>query len=223
VRSTPLAAAKHLIAAFREGLAEGGVVEGRNATVEYYSAEGQTDRATTLIADLVQRPVDVIAANGIAALVAKAATTRIPIVFATGGDAVEQGLVDRLNRPGSNVTGVNFFDGAVGAKRLELLRQLVPKVSPIGVLVNPRTTETELERAALQAAARVIGQQLVILDVVSASDIDGAVATLVERGVGALFVGTGAFTFANRGRLASVRCLELREALRVFVYAVIAF
>ncbi|MEA3028150.1 MAG: hypothetical protein QOF91_3435, partial [Alphaproteobacteria bacterium] len=151
VRSTPLAAAKHLIAAFREGLAEGGVVEGRNATVEYYSAEGQTDRATTLIADLVQRPVDVIAANGIAALVAKAATTRIPIVFATGGDAVEQGLVDRLNRPGSNVTGVNFFDGAVGAKRLELLRQLVPKVSPIGVLVNPRTTETELERAALPA------------------------------------------------------------------------
>ena len=201
LRNTSLAAATHLITAFRQGLTETGFVEGQNVSVEYRSAEGQTDRLAAVVAELIRRPVAVIAANGIGALAAKAATTMVPIVFATGGDPVEQGLVARLNRPGGNITGVNFFDGAVGTKRLELLRQLVPKATLIGVLVNPNTTETEAERADLLAAAQAIGQQLLILDVKSESDIEMAMATFVERGVGALFVGTGAFTFATRERL----------------------
>jgi putative ABC transport system substrate-binding protein len=201
VRSTSLTTAPHLMAAFRQGLKEGSFVDGQNVTVEYHSAEDQPDRLQALVTELASRPVTVIAANGIAALAAKTVTTTIPIVFATGGDPVEQGLVTRLNRPGGNVTGVNFFDGKVGGKRLELLHQLVPKAKVIGAIVNPDTTETETERVDLQTAAQAIGQQLLIADVRSDSGIDAAFAMFVERGIGAIFVGTGAFTFAHREAL----------------------
>jgi len=140
----------------------------------------------------------VIAANGVTALAAKAVTTTIPIVFATGGDPVEQGLVTSLNQPGGNVTGVNFFDGALGAKRLELLRQLVPKAALIGMLVNPNTTETEAERRDVQAAAQAMGQKLLVIDVRNERDIDLAFANFVGRRAGAVLVGAGAFIFANR-------------------------
>ena len=201
VRNTPLAAATHLVTAFRQGLMEAGFVEGQNVAIEYRSAEGQPDRLPIVVADVIRRPIAVIAANGIAALAAKAATTTTPIVFATGGDPVEQGLVASLNRPAGNVTGVNFFDGALGTKRLELLHQLVPKAAIIGMLVNPNTTETEIERRNVQAAARTIGQQLLIIEVSSEHDIDEAFATFGRRGAGAVLIGTGAFTFANRERL----------------------
>jgi len=201
VRNTPLAVAAHLMAAFRQGLKETGFVEGENVAIEYYSAEGQVDRLPRVVSDMIRRPVVAIAANGIAALAAKTATTTIPIVFATGGDPVEQGLVPSLNRPGGNVTGVNFFDGALGTKRLELLRQIMPKAALIGMLVNPNTTETEAERRDVQAAAQAIGQQLLIIDVSSEIDIALAFATFVGRGAGAALVGTGAFTFANRAGL----------------------
>lgn len=201
VRNTALAAATHLVKAFQQGLKEAGFAEGENVVVEYHSAEGQADRLRNVVADVIRRPVAVIAANGIAALAAKSATTTIPIVFATGGDPIEQGLVASLNRPAGNVTGVNFFDGALGAKRLELLRQLVPKAAIVGMLVNPNTTETEAERRDVQNAAQMIGQQLLIMDISSDDDIDLAFATFAQRGVGAVLVGTGAFTFANRVRL----------------------
>ena len=162
------------------------------------------------MADLIRRPVAVIVGNTIAALAAKAATTTMPIVFATGSDPVKDGLVASLNRPGGNVTGVSFFAGVLGAKRLELLRQLVPKATTIGVLVNPNNPNTEAERRDVQAAAQAIGQQLIILDVSSDRDIETAFATFVQRGAGALLVGAGAFLISNRERLVA---LAARHAL----------
>ena len=144
--------------AFRQGLKETDYVEGQNVAIEFRSAENQRDRLPALVADLLGRPVAVIAGDNISALAAKAATKTIPIVFAGGGDPVQEGLVASLNRPGGNVTGVNFFTGALGPKRLELLLQLVPKARTIAVLVNPNTTETEAERRDVQAAAQAIGQ-----------------------------------------------------------------
>ena len=204
LRSETFSVAQHLVTAFRQGLKEAGFVEGQNVAVEYHSAEGEPDRLPALVAEVIRRRVDVIAANGIAAIAAKNATATVPIVFATGGDPVGQGLVARLNRPGGNVTGVTFFDGVVGAKRLELLRQLVPKATMIGMLVHPDTAETEAERNDVQAAAQASGQRLLALDVASSDAIDSAFATFVARGVSALHVGTGAFTFANREKLVAL-------------------
>jgi putative ABC transport system substrate-binding protein len=200
LRSTSLADATGLVAAFRQGLKEAGFVEGQNVAIEFRSAEDHLDRLPALVADLLRRPVAVIVANNNAAIAAKVATTTVPIVFASGGDPVREGLVDSLNRPGGNVTGVSFLSSLLGAKRLELLRQLVPKTTTIGVLVSPNTPDTEAERRDVQAAALALGLQLIILDVSSERDIEAAFATLVERGASALHVGTGAFLFSNRER-----------------------
>ena len=165
LRSTSLATSTDLVAAFRHGLTEAGFVESQNVAIEYHSAEGQNDRLPALVAEMIRRPVAVIIGNSAAAFAAKAATTTVPIVFAYGGDPVRDGLVTNLNRPGGNVTGVNFFSGDLGTKRLELLRQLVPKATTIAILVNPNSAETEAERKDVQAAAQAIGRQLIILDV----------------------------------------------------------
>jgi putative ABC transport system substrate-binding protein len=210
LRSTSLANATNLVSAFRQGLKEAGFIEGQNVAVEYHSAEGQPDRLRALVADLIRRPVAVIVGNSLSALPAKAATTTVPIVFAGGGDPVAQGLVASLNRPGGNVTGVNFLVGVLGSKRLELLRQLVPKAKSIAVLVNPNTAETEAERLDLQAAAQSMGQQLIVLDVGNDRDIETAFATSVQRGAGALLVGVGNFMFSNRERIVA---LAARHAL----------
>ena len=191
LRSAPLADAAHLVTAFRQGLKDAGFVEGQNVAVEYRSAENHLDRLPALVADLIRRPVAVIVANNNAALVAKAATTAVPIVFAYGGDPVKDGFVASLNRPGGNVTGVVFIQGVLGPKRLELLRQLVPKATTIAMLVNPSSAQTEAERRDVQAAAQALGQQIIILDVSSDRDIETAFATFVSRGAGALLVGTG--------------------------------
>ena len=134
-----------------------------------------------------------IVGNVVAAVAAKAATTTMPIVFATGSDPVADGLVASLNRPGGNVTGVCFLGGVVGAKRLELLRQLVPKATTIAMLVNPQTPNTEAERRDVLAAALATGQQLVCWMSAPSADIEAAFPTFAQRGAGALFVGTGAF------------------------------
>src|SRR5258708_30651767 len=194
---------------FGQGLKDAGYVEGQNVTVEYHSAEGQPDRLRALVADLIRRPVAVIVGNTAAMLAAKAATTTVPIVFYTGGDPVDAGLVASLNRPGGNVTGISFFGNVLGAKRLELLRQLVPKATTIAMLVNP-SPDAEPERRDLQAAAQAIGQQLIILDVRSDRDFETAFAMIVQRGAGALLVGTGAFMINHRDRLAA---LAARHAL----------
>jgi putative ABC transport system substrate-binding protein len=156
LRSASLADATHLVTAFRQGPKEAGFVEGQNVAVEYRAAEDRHDRLPALVADFIRRPVAVIVGNFNAALAAKAATTTVPIVFATGADPVKEGLVTSLNRPGANVTGVSFFGGVLGPKRLELLRQLVPRATTIGVLMNPNRPDTEAERRDVQAAALAI-------------------------------------------------------------------
>jgi putative ABC transport system substrate-binding protein len=197
VRNTSFANFEHFTTAFRQGLKETGFVEGHNVAVEYHSADGQPERLRMLLAELTRRPVDVIVGNSLSVLPAKAATTAVPIVFVGGGDPVKQGLVASINRPGGNVTGVNFLAGVLGAKRLQLLRRLVPKATTIGVLVHPNTVETEVERRDVQAAAQAIGQRLIVLDASSERDIETAFVEFGRRGAGALLVGTGNFMFAG--------------------------
>jgi putative ABC transport system substrate-binding protein len=222
VRSESLADATNLVTAFRNGLKEAGFVEGQNVAVEYHSGEGQAGRLQSAVAELIRQPVSVIAGNSVAMLAAKAATATIPVVFASGGDPVQQGLVASLNRPGGNVTGVVFIIGTLGTKRLELLRQIAPKATAIGMLANPNTAETEAERTDVQAAAQAIGLQLIIVDVGSDSDIEPAVVALVQRGVGALLVGAGGFMTSRRERvvaLATRHALPAMFDLREFVTA----
>jgi len=213
LRSASLVDATHLVTAFRQGLKEAGFVEGQNIAIEYRSADNQLDRLPALVADLIRRQVAMIVGNSIAALAAKAATTTVPIVFAMGSDPVRDGLVTSLNRPGGNVTGVIFF-AALGAKRLELLRQLVPRATTIAMLMNPNTpdTDTEAERREVEAAARAIGQQLIVLDISTNRDLEAAFVTIVQRGAGALLVGTGPFFNSHRERLVA---LAARHALPV--------
>jgi putative ABC transport system substrate-binding protein len=204
LRSAPLSDATHLVIAFRRGLKEAGFVEGQDVAVEYHSAENDHDRLTALVNDLIRRPVAVIVANVIAAVAAKAVTTTVPIVFTTGSDPVQDGLVTSFNRPGGNVTGVSFFAAVLGAKRLELLRQLVPTAMTIAVLVGPDSSDTVAERRDIEAAAQVLGQTLTVLTVTSDRDIETSFATFIQRGASALLVGTGAFMYSQRERLAAL-------------------
>ena len=209
-RSTGAADFSHLVAAFQAGLNEAGYTEGRNVAVEYRWADGQSDRLPGLAAELIGRRVNVIVGNSIAALAAKAATTTVPIVFVTGADPVKDGLVESLNRPGRNVTGVTFLSGVLGAKRLELLRQIAPQATTIAALVYPHTTEAQAERRDLIAAAQSLGQQLLIVDVSNEAELEPAFATMPPRGVGAVLIGSSAFMNAHRDR---VTALALRHAL----------
>jgi putative tryptophan/tyrosine transport system substrate-binding protein len=201
LRSTTLADAPHYVAAFHQGLKEGGFVEGQTVAIEYRWAEGRLDRLPTLAADLVRQQVALIVGNTPSALAAKAATTTIPIVFVTGGDPIIDGLVASLSRPGGNVTGVSFLSAAVLTKRLELLRQLVPKEAAIAVLVNLAFPQAEREQRAVQAAAHAIGQELIVVEANSDREVEAAFATFAQHAAGALFVGSGGFLLSQRERL----------------------
>jgi putative tryptophan/tyrosine transport system substrate-binding protein len=222
LRDTSLADADHLVTGFRNGLEEAGFVEGQNVVVEYRSANDQLERLPVLVADLIGRQAAVIVGNTNAALAAKAVTTTVPIVFASGSDPVTDGLVASLNRPGGNVTGVTFLSSELGAKRLDLVRELVPKASIIAMLVNPNSPEAVRERQAVQAAAQAISQRLIVLEVNSEQEIDTAFATFVQRGAGALLCGSGAFLNSHRDRvvaLAARYALPTIYVLREFVSA----
>ena len=175
--------------AFHQGLKEAGFVHGQNVAIEYRWAENQRDRLPTLVTELIRLLPAVIVGNTASALAAKAATTTVPIVFASGSDPVHDGLVASLNRPAGNTTGVVFFGSVLGAKRLELLRQLVPTATTIAMLVYPNSPDTEAERKDVQAAAQAIGQQLIVFDVGTVNDIEMALETSVQRGAGALLSG----------------------------------
>ena len=222
LRSTPAGPFAHLVMAFRQGLSEAGYVEGKNVTIEQRWANNQIDRLPALVDELVRRPVNVIVANVLAALAAKNATTTVPILFVTGSDPVKDGLVASLNRPSGNVTGVSHVSGALATKRLEILRQLTPNATTIAMLVQLDAAESVLEQREVQAAAQASGQQLIVFDVNSAADIETAFATMVARGVGALYVGTGAFTSSHRGLLTALATRNVVPALyplREFVAA----
>jgi putative ABC transport system substrate-binding protein len=201
VRSTSLADSLQLMTAFRQGLKDSSFVEGQNVAIEYRWAENHLDQLPALVAELIRQQVALIVGNQPAALAAKAATATVPIIFATGYDPVRDGLVTSLNRPGGNVTGVVFFSTTLGAKRLQLLRELVPKATTIAVLVSP---DTEAERIDLLAAAQTVGQQLLIVDVNSERDIEMAFATFVQRGADALLVASGPFLTSQRERLVTL-------------------
>jgi putative ABC transport system substrate-binding protein len=204
LRSTSLSDSTHFVTSFRQGLKEAGFVEGQNVAIEFRYAEGRNNLLPELVADLIHKPAVVIVANNPAAVVAKAATNTAPIIFITGSDPVRDGLVASLSRPGGNITGIVFIVSDLGAKRLELLRQLVPNATTIGVLVNPNTPETEAERRDLLAASLKTGQQLSILDVGSDRDIENAFATLVQRGAGAALIGAGPFLTSHRQQLVAL-------------------
>jgi len=194
------------MAAFRKGLNESGYVEGQNVSVEYHWLEGQYDRLSALLADLVHRQVAVIVTLGsLTSVAAKAATSATPIVFGVGDDPVKLGLVASLARPGGNATGTNFLVQETVAKRLRLLHELVPKAVRVAVLVNPSNPAvTDATLQGTKEAAATLGLQLQILNANSIGEIDAAFATLARERPDALFVGGDAFFVGRAVQLATL-------------------
>jgi putative tryptophan/tyrosine transport system substrate-binding protein len=210
-------AAKRL-AAFLKGLAENGYVEGRNVAIEYRWAESQFDRLPAMMADLVHRQVAVIAATTTpAALAAKAATTTIPIVFETGTDPVQLGLVDSLSRPGGNVTGITNLSVEIGPKRLELLHELVPAARVIGLLVNQADTAlAQAQLRAIQSAANTLGLELQVLNASTEREFDAAFANLIRLRAGGLVISPD---FAFTRGMEQLATLTIRHSVpAVYLY-----
>ena len=206
------------LAAFRQGLSEAGFVEGRNVAIEYRWADDQYDRLPALAADLARRQVAVIATLGgnAASVAAKAATTTIPVVFHGSVDPVEAGLVASLNWPAGNLTGVVTLNMDTGQKRLELIHELLPAATTIGLLLNPTNAVAEIQSKDLQAAARTLGLQLRIANASTERDFDAAFATLSQGQVGGLVIGTDGFLVSQSEQLAA---LTVRYALpTIFQY-----
>jgi putative tryptophan/tyrosine transport system substrate-binding protein len=191
------------LAAFRQGLSDAGFVEGRNLAIVHRSAEGRPERLAALVAELVGIPVAVIAAVGgdVTVLSAKAATATIPIVFETGGDPVESGIVASLNRPGGNVTGASFLGSLVAAKQVSLLREIVPGLATLGLLLNPNNPSSVSIAKDVQVAVQPVGMKLVTADAASEGDIDKAFAKFIEQKVHGLIIGSAIFFLRNRERL----------------------
>jgi putative tryptophan/tyrosine transport system substrate-binding protein len=190
------------VAEFHQGLKGTGYVEGQNVAIEYRWAEGQNEKLPSLAADLVRRQVAVIAAAGTpSAFAAKTATVTIPVVFSTASDPVEAGLVASLNHPGGNVTGATNFGATLAAKQFELLREVVPNASVLGVLVNPTDLLTKYVTRDVQAAARALGKRIRILNASTEGEIDRAFLTLAELHAGAVIIGANAFFISQRNQI----------------------
>ncbi len=195
------------VSAFHRGLTETGYVDGRDLMIEYRWAEGNYDRLPALATELVRRQVSVIAALGSIgqANAAKAASQTIPIVFSIGGDPVEMGLVGSLNRPGGNITGVTSLTNEVILKRLELLHELVPAANLIALFVNPTSLiQTESETRLAQLAARRLGLRMLVLNVTSESELNGAFITLVQQGAGGLLISGDPLFVARRDHIVAL-------------------
>jgi putative tryptophan/tyrosine transport system substrate-binding protein len=196
----------HLLAAFSKGLSETGYVEGRNVTIQYRYADGQYDRLPALAADLVARKVSVVVATAGTPTIraAKAATSTIPIVFVIGGDPVKFGIVASLSRPGGNITGMTLFGIELATKRLGLLLELVPAATVIGVLANPNNPITEPQLTDLQAAARTLGRQLLVLKASAEDDFAAVSAAINEQHIDALVVAADPFFDDRRAQIVSM-------------------
>ena len=195
-----------LVAAFRKGLDETGYVEGRNVAIEYRWADNQGERLLALAADLVRRNVAVIATptSTLAAIAAKAATSKIPIVFGIGTDPVETGLVESLNHPSANLTGVTRLSHEAATKRLGLLHEMVPSVTSIAVLSNPVSPTYKADIKELQTAAPLLGLHLMLLNANSAREIEAVFAGLSKQGAGGLFVSSDNFFLSRRGQITTL-------------------
>jgi putative ABC transport system substrate-binding protein len=191
------------LGAFRNGLSETGHVEGKNVSIEYRWVAGQNDRLGTLLRDLIERRVAVIAAitNTAAAIAAKAATQTIPIVFRNGSDPVANGLVAALNRPGANVTGITTLGNELGQKRLQMLREFLPAGVAVVLLVNPLNANAAAEMREIQAAANVLDVRLLILNASSPNEIDAAFASIARQDISGLLTTSDPFFFAQRDRI----------------------
>jgi putative tryptophan/tyrosine transport system substrate-binding protein len=203
-------ATRTILRAFHQGLSESGYVEGRDVAIEYRWAESQYHRLPELAADLVRRRVNLIAANGPAAPVAKAVTATIPIVFFTGGDPVKLGLVASLSRPGGNLTGVTNLGIELGPKRVELLHELLPKATTIAVLVNPTFPDVETQTRAVLAAAHALSLQLHVLNASTESNFETVFSSLINLRAGGLVVVTDPFFNTRQEQLAA---LAVRHAI----------
>jgi putative ABC transport system substrate-binding protein len=192
-----------LLAAFRKGLTETGYEEGRNVAIEYRWVAGQNDQLPTLLRDLIDRGVAVLApiTSTAAALAAKAATQTIPIVFRIGGDPVATGLVARLDRPGGNITGTTTLGVELGPKRLQLLRELLPAGSTVALLSNPTNANAATETREIQAAAQLLGVRLLVLNAASASDLDVAFARIAQQDVGGLLTAAAPFVISQQNQI----------------------
>jgi putative tryptophan/tyrosine transport system substrate-binding protein len=210
--------------AFRHGLSEAGFVEGQNVMIEYRWADNNFDRLPALATDLVRRQVNVIAATGGSTppVAAKAATTTIPIVFTSGADPVGSGLVVSLSRPGGNLTGMSLFYAELGEKRLQLLRELIPKTDVIAFLVNLKFPEGQAQLKDVQAAARRSGQQLNILNASTLPEIDAAFASLTSRMPDGLLVASDALFVSDRGRIIKLAANQTLPAV-YFEHAFVEF
>ena len=201
LRSASLANAGPLVTAFRQGLKEAGYVEGQNVAIEFRSAEGHNDGLPKLVVELLRLPVAVMVCNVTAASAAKAVTSTVPIVFATGDDPIAEGLVASLNRPGGNVTGVSFLGNALGAKQVELLRQLAPNATTIAVLVDTNYQGSATDLKDVERAAHSLRQNLVILRASNERDLETASATLARQHADALIALGAAFFLSQRDQI----------------------
>jgi putative ABC transport system substrate-binding protein len=196
-------AAPGLVEAFRRGLAQVGLSEGRDVAVNYHTADGHPERLPALAADVVsRRPTAIFAQSGLSASAAKAATQTIPIIFLVGADPVELGLVASLNRPGGNLTGVASLNTDIATKRLELLHKAVPATQSIALLIGPADIpNSQVEARLMQSAARTLGLGLQVINVTADSEIAPIFASLVEQQIGAIVVGTSAIVRAKRDQI----------------------
>ena len=215
LQSGPSGATAHMTAAFHSGLKEAGYVEGQNVAIVYRYADGQYDRLPMLAAELVRNQVAVIAATGgdSAVLAARAATATIPIVFTTGSDPVALGYVASLNRPGGNVTGVVLLTSNLGAKRIGLLRELVPKADAIGALVNPTYPVAAGQLKEVQAAAASVGVRLIIANASAERDFEPAFALFVQQRSSALMISSDPFFNSRRDQIVALAARHAVSAI----------
>jgi putative ABC transport system substrate-binding protein len=194
----------HLVDAFLQGLQETGFVPDRNVRIEYRWAEGRSENLPLLAAELIERPVNLIVAAGGAHVIAKTATSSIPIVFTTGGEPVSEGLVTSFNRPGGNATGVSTFSTILEAKRFELLIELVPSASKIALLFDPNFWTANLTLSAIQAAAGSLNRNLQVLPINNDTELDAVLTTMSRTDFDAAIISAGPFFYNRRAKIVAM-------------------